>query len=245
MDVENELVASLQVSLITFPALQSYLGRVAWVAATIVDPPAWCGITSLHGGWPVTVCVSDERARLADQVQYDAGEGPCLEAMWSGAVVDVDDDEAARWWGRYHDHAREAGIHSMLSIPLEGVDRRSVGALNLYGERPNAFTGADIQRAEWCARDATRTVAHWLRKAGEAEVRKGLEGAVITRTLVEEAMGILMAQHHWDAPRAFGWLRHLSGNDARRLHEVASDVIREATRRPPVLQAPFGLHRRW
>ena len=243
MDAENELFASLQALLITLPVLQSYLGRVAWVAARVVDPPAWCGITSLHGGWPVTVCVSDERARLADQLQYDAGEGPCLAAMWSGAVVDVDDDEAARCWPRYHDHALEAGIHSTLSIPLQGVDRRSVGALNLYGERPNAFTAAELHRAEWCARDATRTVAHWLRKASEAEVFKRLEGAVITRTLVEEAIGILMAQHRWDAPKAFGRLRDQSGNDARRLHEVASDVIRDATRRPPVLQAPFGLHR--
>jgi hypothetical protein len=245
--VQNELFATLQALLIGLPNLESYLDRVTWMGATIVDPPVWCGITSLHGGWPVTVCVSDERARSADQQQYNDDEGPCLEAMWSGAVVNAGGDEALKRWERYHDHAREAGIHSILSIPLQGVDRRSVGALNLYSDRPNAFAVADLHRAESCARDATRALALWLRTASEAEVYEGLERAVLTVALIEETIGILMAQHCWDAPRAFARLRDLSGNDARRLRDAAGEVITETTGRPPILEAPFGLPRpaRW
>ncbi|MBE1604252.1 hypothetical protein HEB94_001100 [Actinopolymorpha pittospori] len=132
---------------------------------------------------------------MADQQQYDDGEGPCLEAMSSGVVVNAGDDDALKRWERYRDHVREAGIHSILSVPLQGVDRRSVGALNLYSERPNAFAVADVHRAESCARDATRGLALWLRTASEAEVYEGVERAVITRALVEQAMGTLMAQH--------------------------------------------------
>ncbi|MGW5360609.1 GAF and ANTAR domain-containing protein [Actinopolymorpha pittospori] len=237
----NELFASLQSLLVGLPDLESYLGRVTWMAATTVDPPAWAGITSHFGGCWVTVSASDDRARLADQQQYINGEGPSLEAMRSGAVVNVSDDEAAMRWRLFHRHVLEAGIHSMLAIPLQGVDRRSVGTLNLYSERPNAFAAADMERAGSCARDAMRALAQWIRTAGGAEVAEGLEQAITTRAIIEEAIGILMGQHRCVAPKAFGQLRDWSGNDARRLREVAVDVISEATGSPPVLEAPFGL----
>ena len=144
-------------------------------------------------------------------------------------------------WRLFHRHALEAGIALDAGNSFTGRGPAVVGALNLYSERPNAFAAAEMERAGSCARDAMRALAQWIRTAGGAEVAEGLEQAITTRALIEEAIGILMGQHRCVAPRAFGQLRGWSGNDARRLREVAIDVISEATGSPPVLEAPFGL----
>ncbi|GAA5031626.1 GAF and ANTAR domain-containing protein [Actinopolymorpha pittospori] len=240
-DISNELFASLQCLVIALPSLRPYLDRLAWAAGTIVDPPAWCGITSTHGGWPVTLSVSDDRARLADQEQYNLGQGPCLDAMRDGKVVEVVDQEMDGRWTQFHGTALGLGIRSMLSLPISGVSRRPLITLNLYSERPRAFTGVERQQAESYANFASRTLVKWVRDCTQDRLAREVEQAIRTRTLVEESLGILMVQHQWDAPMAFRRLRTRAGNDARYLGVTASEVIAEATGRQPIEPYPFGL----
>jgi hypothetical protein len=240
-DIHNELFASVQCLLITLPCLQPYLDRLAWSAAATADPPAWCGITSTHGGWPVTVSASNDRARLADQEQYNLGQGPCLDALRDGEVVEVVDQSLDRRWTRFHDKAVDMGIRSMLSLPVNGVADRPVVTLNLYSERPRAFTGVDRQHAESYASLASRKLGKWIRDCTQDRLARELEQAIKTQKLVEESIGILMGQHRWDAPTAFRRLRTRAGNDARRLGVTATEVIAEATGRHPIEQYTFGL----
>lgn len=240
-NIDNDLFAAVQCLLIALPCLQPYLDRLAWFTATMVDPPASCGITSTHGGWPVTVSASDDRARLADQEQYDLGQGPCLDAMRDGEVVEVVDQEPDGRWTHFHDKALTIGIRSMLSLPVKGLSRRPVVTLNLYSERPRAFMGLDRQQAESHANLASRKLGKWVRDCTHDRLAQELDQAIRTSAVVEESLGILMDQHRWDAPMAFRRLRTRAGNDARRLGVTATEVIAEATGRKPIEKYPFGL----
>ena len=240
-DIHNELFASLQCLFMALPCLRPYLDRLAWSTAAMVDPPAWCGITSTHGGWPVTVTASNDRARLADQEQYNLGQGPCLDAMREGEIVEVVDQELDERWKQFRGRVLDIGIRSVLSLPVKGVSRRPVVTLNMYSERSQAFMGVDRQQAESYANLASRTLVKWVRDCTQARLAQELDQAVRTRTLVEEALGILMDQHRWDAAMAFRRLRTRAGNDARRLAVTATEVITEATGRPPIEPYPFGL----
>src|SRR5688500_9781251 len=119
--------------------IDSMLGRVAGVACRC--GPVGVGVTiSLVGGRePRTAVATDERARTADDRQYEALEGPLLDAVKTGEVQVVGclggaDDR----YPAFSPTAAALGIVSVVVVPLT-VDGGSVGALTLYSDLPDAF----------------------------------------------------------------------------------------------------------
>ncbi|MGY1712536.1 ATP-binding protein [Geodermatophilus sp. SYSU D00758] len=98
-----------------------------------------------------TVAAAGRLARQVDAAQYAAGEGPCVTAARTGAVVVVADLAGESRWPRFARRmAAERRVRSMASLPLR-VDEHLIGALNLASSANGAFT-----------------------EPGEAEVRSGL-----------------------------------------------------------------------
>jgi GAF domain-containing protein len=89
----------------------------------------------------VTIAVSEQLARELDQLQIDAGEGPCLDVL-AGAtseyVADLDGDDR---WPRFSVGAVAAGVRSVLALHL-GRDA-TYGVLYLYARLPHAFGPTD------------------------------------------------------------------------------------------------------
>ncbi len=219
------LLASLQSILVTAPSLETYLNKVAWLGANI-----------LH----VTVAASDDRATRADQGQYTEDQGPCLEALRHGAVVEVDDQQTDSRWDGYRPHALELGVRSSLSIPMTNLVGEAVGALNLYCfHADQEFGGYERVRAEGFAREASGALVQTVRRGHLDKVTEQFEEALASRALIEQALGIVMAQERCDADHAFDILRARSQNDIRRVREVASETITLATGRAPVRVQPL------
>lgn len=224
--------SSLQSLLLDSPSLDAFLTDVAKLAAAVV-PSASCGITARRDGRPLTVASSDARAEEVDEVQYGADEGPCLQTLRTGAAVDVPDLSTDGRWPKYQPHALDHGVRSSLSLPL-AVDGSTVGALNLYGYQPAAFDGAARRQVELFAAQAAAALTLVLRTIGLVEDRANLEQALISRTVIDQAVGILMAQQGCTGDEAFGLLRAHSQNNNRKLRDVAADLITRVTGRPPV-----------
>ena len=240
-DELSALLASLQSILVTAPSLETYLNKVAWLAANILQPAGSCGITTQYDGWPVTVAASDERATLADQGQYTEDQGPCLEALRVGEVVDVGDQRADERWTSYRAHAVELGIRSSLSVPMRNLVGESVGALNLYSFYGyQVLGGYERARAEAFAREASGALVQTVRRGALDKVTAQIDEALASRALIEQALGIVMAQERCDADQAFGKLRSRSRNDIHRIREVATETIARATGRAPVVPQPLG-----
>lgn len=240
--VEPDLLgtfAALQSLLLDSPNLAGFLGGVARLAAGVV-PSASCGITARRDGQPLTVASSDERAEQVDEVQYGAREGPCLDSLCTGAVIDVPDLASDGRWDSYRPHALKHGVRSSLSLPL-AVGNATVGALNLYGDVPHAFDAAARGHAETFAVQAAAALTLVLSRICQAEDTAHLEQALTSRTVIDQALGILMAQQRCNADRAFALLRAHSQNSNRKLRDVAADLITRVTGEPPVPSR--GFHR--
>jgi GAF domain-containing protein len=231
--------AALQSLLLASPDLEAFLSGVARLAADVV-PSASCGITVRRDGRPLTVASSDECAEQVDEVQYGVGEGPCLQAMDTGTVVDVPDLVAEHRWQHYRRHALQHGVRCSVSFPLT-VDGTTVGALNLYGRTPHGFDAGARHRAETFAVQAAAAVTLVIRTLGLVEDGADLERALISRTIIDQAIGILMAQRRCTADQAFAVLRAHSQNSNRKLRAVAIDLITETSGEPP--GPGHGFHR--
>jgi GAF domain-containing protein len=217
-----------------------FLEKVAGLAAVAVAGELSCGITVRHGQSPMTAAASDETAAIVDEAQYGAGEGPCLEAMSTGRVVHVRDQENDLRWGEYRQAAHDRGVRSSLSLPLF-VESACVGALNLYDRRgPDAFDARAQQRAEVFAAQASTAVALDLQFRAHERMSDQVVEALRSRSTIDQALGILMAEEQCDADTAFTLLRQHSQATNQKLKDVAARVVERATGHPASTPSDFG-----
>jgi AmiR/NasT family two-component response regulator len=58
--------------------------------------------------------------------------------------------------------------------------------------------------------------------------------------VIDQAIGVLMAEERCPADQAFDLLRQRSQHANRKLREVATDVVLRVSGRPPVTPVPFA-----
>lgn len=168
-----------------------------------------------------TVAATDDVPAEVDAIQYDVGEGPCLDAM-SGHESDVIDDLAAdeRWPAFSRRAVEETGVRSMLSFRLF-VQGDTIGALNLYSRRRAAFD-------EYSVAVGTVLAAHAaiaLSAARDHERAGQLEDALQSNREIGMAIGVLMGRGGVTQDQAFTLLRRASQHLHRKLREVAGEVV--------------------
>lgn len=230
--------SALQLLLLTTPGVEDFLAELAGLAARTVDPPGSCGITLRRDNTPLIIASSDERAEAIDQAQYEAGSGPCLTSLVTATTVDVPDLAAQTRWPEFRQRALELGVRSCLAVPLtDGTD--VLGVLNLYGYVPQVFDAAAHEKARTFATQATTALVVVLRTATRAAQSAQLEEALVSRTEIDQALGILMGQQHCTAEEAFALLRRHSQNNNRKLRDVAVDLITRVTGQAPVSGSLF------
>jgi GAF domain len=103
----------------------------------------------------VTAARTDDFILELDRVQFEADEGPCLDAVTERRtyLANLAFDER---WPRFSRAALEIGIQSVLAIPLP-VDRPT--ALALYSRQCGAFGSAARSRASVFATLAATAIA--------------------------------------------------------------------------------------
>lgn len=228
----HEALGTLHALVLDVAEVATFLEEVAILAATAVAPEVACGITTQHKGNPVTSAASDPRAVTADEAQYSNGHGPCLEAMATGLVVDVPDQAADHRWETYRVAAMELGVKCSLSLPLF-VDGLPVGALNLYDFRTtDSFSGSARQRADVFAAQASTALSLALRFHDQAERSRQLVEALDSRSVIDQALGILMVEQKCDSQQAFDLLRRRSQSANRKLRHVARELVERASGHP-------------
>jgi GAF domain-containing protein len=102
------------------------------------------GVTLLHHDSenPETAACSDARVVDIDIDQYNADEGPCLEAARTNRIVCVRVDEVAARWPTFAAAVSGLGVKSYLSAPL-AVDFEHAGSLNIYSFDGDGFSDID------------------------------------------------------------------------------------------------------
>jgi len=220
------------------PSVEQMLDRAAALAGAVIHPPASCGIT-VNRDQPYTIAASDQLAAHVDEVQYGAGDGPCLQTLRTGKAVHVVDMATERRWDAYPAHAMAYGVRSSLSLPLRG-DSAIQGALNLYATSPHAFNDGAQLRAELFTSHVSALLTAVARQARQVQLSDQLRGALAARTVIDQAVGIVMDQQRCDAARAFELLREASQHQNRKLREIAGDIVTAVSGGPPRPSARFN-----
>jgi GAF domain-containing protein len=172
-----------------------------------------------------TPAYTDEWVASGDALQYELGEGPCMDAAREHEIVvsaDLADDTRWPTWGPRV--VKELSVRSMMCVQLFTTES-TVGALNMYSKHPNAFDDPGDRY------EALALAAHVAVALAAAQEIEQLNAALGTRTTIGQAEGILMERFDLSPERAFEVLKRVSSHSNAKLHVVAAELVR--TRRLP------------
>jgi GAF domain-containing protein len=167
---------------------------------------------------------SNEQSQMVEALQLSQGQGPCVECYRTGQVVSVADIAAGVPWPAFQEAAAVAGFRSVHAVPMRLRDE-SIGALNLFGDRPGGLTAADAKAAQALADVATIAILQERMIRHQSSVAEQLHGALDSRILIEQAKGVLSQQGNLDMEAAFLLLRRHARNSNQRLRDVAASVV--------------------
>lgn len=196
----------------------------ALTAAAVREVPGaeYAGITQGKPGKFVTMAPTDDVVNVVDEVQYDLGSGPCVDAIVAGGVFRAGDLRTDTRWPVFGAKAFEAaGIISMLSFRLFIENSDVLAGLNMYSTLPDAFDESSQTIGLVLATNGALAVAGAVAR-GQAQ---NLERALLTSREIGIAIGILMSEHKVHREEAFDLLRVASQHGQRKVHDLAADVI--------------------
>ncbi|GAA4892739.1 GAF and ANTAR domain-containing protein [Streptomonospora salina] len=220
-------------------SVQTTVGGITELAVSEIEGTAHASISLVHKSGSITTqAATDPVTHEIDRIQYHVGQGPCLAAIWEHDIFTIDDMDTETRWPEFVEGARGLGVCSMLAFRLY-THRDTLGALNLYGTEPAAFTESSRETGQ-------RLAAHAAVALAGAQKQEHLTTALGSRQYIGEATGILMERYKVSSDQAFAMLAHISQNLNVKLRDLAEDLVRtgalpeQQTDRPKTRRAKPG-----
>lgn len=190
------------------------------------------GIMLMSGDIPRgSVCTTDAVSALIEQLQYELGEGPCVDAYHHDHPVSEPNlaQPASTRWPAFTGPAVEAGVRAVFGFPLQ-VGAVRLGALNLYSDIPGRLT--DDQHTDALLLAGIVAHALMLLQAGApaGTVAAELEANADFQYIVHQASGMVAAQLDVTVGQALIRLRAYAFGNERNLTDVAEAVVRRQLR---------------
>lgn len=167
---------------------------------------------------------TDQLVLAADELQYELGEGPCLDAWASTRVVRSDDVAADPRWPHWNRLAARMGISSVLSVPLLHKTE-TLGAIKVYSGIIQTFDERSEQLLTLIAEPTATLLANIQSTEVPHRISADLKQAILSRDSIAIARGILMERNALDADEAMYELITLARRNGQSLWRAADQVI--------------------
>ncbi|MFE5837807.1 GAF and ANTAR domain-containing protein [Arthrobacter sp. NPDC056493] len=225
---EDSAVLQLQDILIGADSVEAFLdGLAAFAASTLTGLAGTgieCAVTLKRHRHTATVAGSSPRAVELDQIEQAIGDGPCIRALFTMAPELLDDVRTDERWPEYQKQLAKHDVYSTLGIPVD-IGEGASAAINFFGPAPGLFTAELFDRAVEFGELASRTL-HLSVRIGSAQARAlNLEAAMQSRTAIDVACGVIMAQNRCSQKEAMDILAKVSSNRNQKLRDVAVELL--------------------
>lgn len=168
---------------------------------------------------------SSEQSGLLELLELESGAGPCLDAYLSGQPGFVDDlTVGTARWPVFAERAAQYGFRSMSALPMRLREER-IGALNLFCRDIGRLSPADVAVGQALADVATIGILHQRIMTRSELVNQQLQAALNTRTVIEQAKGVLAERGMLDMDAAFTALRGHARSTRQRLADIARSMV--------------------
>jgi len=200
--------------------------RLCTVSADAVEMSG-AGIMLMSDDVPKgSICSSDAVSARLEELQFDLGEGPCIDAYEHAQPVlepDLADSETPRWIS-FTPPAVASGARAVFGFPMQ-IGAVRLGALNLYRDEPGELTDDQHADALVMAELAAHEVLAMQADAPSGALAAELEHGGNFRFVVHQASGMVSVQLGVSVGEALVRLRaHAFANDEP-LTDIATDIV--------------------
>jgi GAF domain-containing protein len=221
---EVEDFAAVTMGLYAAPDEGALLQLAVDLAVKLIAGCNHASVSIVQGRDVSTPVGSDDLVRRGDIMQYEFGDGPCLDSVRHNETVISQELPQEKRWPRWTPWViSDLGVHAVMSLCMH-ANAHSYGALNLYADRIDAFEPENQAMAQ--AFVAQISIALAARR--EIDQRTT---AMTHRTVIGQAEGILMERLGMNADEAFAYLRRSSQTEHRKLINICNEIV--ATRQLP------------
>ena len=214
--------ASIAEQLYDADTYDEVLTRIAQAAVATVAGGEMASVTLLEQGTYRTGGSTAPAATSVDQEQYDAGEGPSLDAI-TMPLVDAPSFPDERWpllGARSTAHGVQSSLAYHLNTYSDERGETETGSLNIYASKSEAFEPAAQEVGFILAAHASlaaRAVGGRITLDGFGHE---LQQALLSREVIDQAKGILMERLRTTPEDAFDILKSTSQRLNAKLREI-------------------------
>jgi GAF domain-containing protein len=199
------------------PDLQHVLEAIVASATDTVPGAEDAGVSLREGKRLQTVAATSDLTKRINNIEHELDEGPCLQALLDQRSYRVDDMSQDTRWPRFAAAAEAHGVRSMLGYKLF-TSGRSLGALDLYSSKLNAFDADSEVIGELFAAHAAIALTG---STQQVEFRRALS----SRDTIGMAKGILMQRELITDDQAFSLLVCTSQKANIKVHDLADWLV--------------------
>jgi GAF domain-containing protein len=176
-----------------------------------------------------SVAASDDRFAHLEDLQIRHQEGPCIEAFDTKELVGATDLERDARWPLFCEGALKRDVRAVLASPLP-YNQEAVGVVAVLSERSRPWTPANELALLAFTDLAALLIASIIAGEQQTELASQLQGALNSRSVIEQAKGILMGTQGISARAAYEQLRSRARSQRCKLAVVCADVVQKALR---------------
>lgn len=179
-------------------------------------------------GWPESQAVDLLRFELAE------GCGPGFECELALRPVEVGDRDVGARWSAYVAQARAAGVRRTVAVPV--LDNGTcIGSVTFFGSdhlddsELRDHCAALVTKLEALAAHVGVLLANAAALSAGQRTIEQLREAMVSRSVIEQAKGVLMAREQIDAETAWQYMVRISQRSHRKLRDISADIVCRAS----------------
>ena len=197
-------------------------GAARWISTTAGTAVECAAVLHRQRSCPSTAGSTPQAASFAS-AEDEHADGPSAlgTALAAPAVINA----AGSRWQAYRRRLLEKGFGSALAVPLE-LQPGSAGAIIFLGPPNFGFNARVVHEASWFAGVASQSLKLALDVHGVIRAGDNLKQVLESRTSIDVACGVLMAQNRCSYSEAFGKLAGTSRNRNLKVRSVADSILK-------------------
>ena len=228
----------LRSALSSADGVETYLQAAVECVPELIGLDASFTLSTVLADHPYTVATTDRDGWEADQIEFDAADGPCYDVLFTDATYAGIDVRIERRWPAWAAVADLLGFVSATAVGAE-VEPGQKLVLNGYSVDEAFLDQAAVHAAQQFVDELAFTLPLALRFTEQSAEISQLQEALASRSTIDQALGVLMAQNRCSRDQAFGILRRASQNRNIKLRDVAAAIIHRFTGHHPEPPPPF------
>ncbi|ASF09089.1 hypothetical protein NBRGN_067_00690 [Nocardia brasiliensis NBRC 14402] len=225
-------LSDLTTLLLTRGDVTESLCAVADIVARMLPHSLMVGFTLARAQGPLVGGSADATPMLLEESRLSTGQDPSAQAIDTAQQISIPDVTRERRWGDYPGRLLAHGVKSVHVQPVSAAGE-ALGALSLYSNRPHTFTERLRQDAALTAEHIGTLLAAGIDAARQSALTAQLRETLASRSTIDQALGIVMAQRRCTRDVAFAVLRDRSQRRNVRVADLAAEIIEAITGHAP------------